>query len=189
MKTRALSALSLGLVILPAAGLVLLLTLALRAQNQPPPAAKTATGLSGTPGLVPPFNYPSTSLWMYAYGSPSNHALNGLVNGTTPGSPYFLLSRPSLTDTGGWTVEQLLIGTAGGLTPFTLPMSNRPDALFLSARPWSSNDETTLGLQITITNPINGAYFWNGPTNLALAASVSASNPVLGVGFYNQTGL
>jgi len=185
--TRTPSALSVSLFLLPIACLVV--TLALRAQNRSPSGVLPFPRPAATTGTVAPLNYPSNSLWIHAEGSLSNHTLNGLVNGTTPGSPYFLLSRPSLSSTDAWSVEQLLIGAAGQRTPFSVPISNRSDTLFLSARPWSSNDEITAGLQIAITNPRTGAWFWSGPTNLSLAAGVQASNSVLGVAFYNQTGL
>ena len=196
MKTRASSVLSICAVALPIAILALLFTLALRAANPRSAAAqKPAATLSGS----------STSLWLSAtYSRSNNNGLSGSVYGTLPGSPYFLLSRPSLSSTGVWTVEQLLIGDskfgnglsnvvpvgAGyGITPFFVPLSNRPDTLFFSARPWSSNDEITRGINIAITNPLNGSVFSIWPTNLTLAASAVGSNPVLGVAFYNQTGL
>jgi hypothetical protein len=130
--------------------------------------------------------------------------LSGSVYGTAPGSLYFLLSRPSLSSTGAWTVEQLLIGASilgntlsnslfvgptAGKTPFFVPLSNRPDTLFFSVRPWTSNDDIAAGLQIAITNPLNGSVFSFGPTNLTLGVSASGSNPILGVAFYNQSGL
>src|SRR5437763_13569215 len=104
MKARVLSPLSLSLIVLPAAGLVLTVGLALRAQNRPPAGSTTASSAG------PHFNYAATSLWLSAAQSVSNNGLNGTVYGTIPGSPYFLLSSPSLSSTSGWYVEQLLIG-------------------------------------------------------------------------------
>src|SRR5438552_9255108 len=134
MKARALSALSISLVVLSIAVLALLFTLALRAASRGAPTAQNS------PDRSSPFGT-STQLWLSAANSLSNNGLSGTVHGTAPGSPYFLLSRPSPAATNGWTVEQLLIGSAGRQTPFLLPYSNRPDSLFLTVRSWSSNDE------------------------------------------------
>src|SRR5437016_1080605 len=125
MKSRLASHFSIILVLIATAGLILLLASALRAQNQPSRSSLNAPWPAGSLNAVP-VDFPATSLWIYANGSVSNSALKGSVYGTTPGSPYFLLSRPSLSSTDAWWVERLLIGAAGKQTPFLVPISNQP---------------------------------------------------------------
>src|SRR5258705_7789418 len=108
MKSRLSSRFSIVLLLIAAAGLILLLASALRAQIHLSRSSLNAPSPAGSLNAAP-VDFPATALWIYANGSVSNSALRGSVYGTTPGSPYFLLSRPALSSTDAWSVERLLI--------------------------------------------------------------------------------
>jgi RHS repeat-associated protein len=123
-------------------------------------------------------------------GPPTNRQANLLLHNTSSGMLYRLFSSTFLTNISNplWHTEQAVRGT-GGTVPLNVPVLDRTNTLFFAAAEWSGNSGNTNSLSISLTNPVDGAYFDRAPTNLTLQVSASSTNAIFGVAFYANNGL
>ena len=126
-----------------------------------PPLPGPGGGSGGPePGPDPHNNkdYPTNSLWLDIL-SVSNNSANLLLHGTVPDVVYDLWTRQALTDS-VWLAESWVVGAAEtNVTPASIPVGSRTNALFVWARSWGDEDGNGLPdwweLQYFATNGVD----------------------------------
>jgi hypothetical protein len=90
-------------------------------------------------GLAPSFSFSTSSLWLQITGV-TNGMANLILNNATD-QVYEVMSKTDLTLT-NWTIEQGEVWpTNSSAMPFTVPVLDRTNALFIWARDWTGITE------------------------------------------------
>ena len=103
----------------------------------PLPGEGGGDGGDGTNGLYSDsFNYtvPTNGLWLEITNVSNGYAWLNLHNATN--QVYEILSKTDLS-AAAWNIETELWPTDTNSMPFTIPMLDRTDALFIWARDWT----------------------------------------------------
>ena len=140
------------------------------------------------PAMMSAYSYSPGSFYLEITKVDSNAWLT--LHGTSSEQLYAILSAGDLTNS-TWQLEKVLPGAAGqDWTETTVPVGDRTNRLFFRGQIWPTNDVWTGGVSVSLTQPTNGAYYEQAPTNLTLQASASSTNgTVLGVAFYHGSTL
>ena len=145
--------------------------------------AQEFEGEFGMMSLTAGYDYPAGALYLEITGVTTN--ANLVLHGSTSEYVYSLLSVEALTNS-NWHSEQVVRGASGqDWTDAAVPVGVRTNQLFFRAKQWDSNDTLGGGISVALTNPANGAYYPEWPTNITLRASATSTNgTILGVAFY-----
>jgi len=114
------------------------------AQSQAATCSQTANGLqamsedSGVDGFEPVFSFSTNSLWLQITGVTGGMA-NLILNNATD-QVYEIWSKTDLTVT-NWNIESEIWPTNSSAMPFTVPVLDRTNALFIWARDWTGITE------------------------------------------------